>query len=210
MIITLCASHISSIDDIIRLKEMIASHYNQQYKTKLYISISYQNNDLYNEIIKLNDAILHIRDKPTTQFMHYKLLVNELINIHKKDHILFTDDDDILDPRRNLYYSKYLEHDIIKINSIKIFCDYIGFNKKHVLDNDPDEYVNLCIRFNIVHNILNSMDEDELNKWTFDCHFNNLISYNNVHYIKWNVGLYYYRKHFMKPTRYIYNTRPSP
>ncbi len=207
MIITLCASHITSIDDITRLKEMIASHDKQLYKTKLYISISYQD-DLYNEIIKLSspNVILYIRDKPTTQFMHYKMLVTDIYSIHKNDHVLFTDDDDILDIRRNVFYSKYLDHDIIKVNSIKIFGDYTGFTQSNVLDNSPDEYVNLCIKLNIVHNILNNMDEDELNKWAFDCHFNHLISYYNVHHIRCPIGLYYYRKHFMKPTRYTYNT----
>jgi hypothetical protein len=195
------------MDDITRIKEMIASHDNQTLKTKLYISISYQNIDLYNDIIKLSNSnvILYIRDKPTTQFMHYKMLVNDLINTHNNDHILFTDDDDILHPKRNHIYNKYLQYDIIKIDSVKIFGDEFGFAKSTILDYNPDEYVNLCIKLNIVNEFLNKIDEDELNKWAFDCQFNSSISYNNIYHIKCPITLYYYRKHFMKPTRYILN-----
>jgi hypothetical protein len=196
------------MDDITRLKEMIASHNNQLYKTKLYISISYQDN-LYDEIIKLSspNVILYIRDKPTTQFMHYKMLVNDIYPMHKNDHILFTDDDDILDPKRNLFYSKYLDRDVVKVNSIKIFGDYTGFNKENVIDSNPNEYVNLCIRLSIVHYFLNNTADDDLNTWIYDCVFNNLMSI-NIYQVPCHITLYYYRKHFMKPSRYVLSCAP--
>jgi hypothetical protein len=204
MLITLCASHITSLDDITRIKEMIASHDNQTLKTKLYISISYENDLLeYIQEFESNNTILYIRDNPTTQFMHYKLLVNDLLPIYKNIHVLFTDDDDILHPNRNATYAQYLNHKIIKINSIKILCDEFGFNKEHITEGKPDEYVNLCIRLNIISEILNNKPDDELNKWLCDVDFNMHVShYYNIYRLPYPIGLYYYRKHFMKRCRY--------
>ncbi len=90
MLITLCASHITSMDDIIRIKDMIESHDNQTLKTKLYISKSYENDLLkyIHELASVN-TILYIRHTPATQFMHYKLLVNDLLPIYKNIHVLF-------------------------------------------------------------------------------------------------------------------------
>ncbi len=206
-IITLCASHIRNMDDIIRLNEMIESHNNQTIKSKLYISISYDSDNLLEGIIKLqtNDVILYIRDKPTSQFMHYKMLANESSNIYKDIHVLFTDDDDILDPIRNETYLKFIKNDIIRIKSVVRFYDYIGFNKSNINRNQNtiNEYVNICIRLNILCYILNNVSDDELNKWAFDCQFNCIVTsfhktYEHLSY----KPLYYYRYHILKPTRY--------
>ncbi len=205
MLITLCASHITSMDDIIRIKEMIESHDNQTLKTKLYISISYEN-DLLKYIHELasNNTILYIRHTPATQFMHYKLLVNDLLPIYKNIHVLFTDDDDILHPHRNAIYAEYLHHNIIKIDSIKILYDEFGFNKEHITNGKPDEYVNLCIRLNIVSEILNNKPDNELNKWLCDIDFNmHIVHYYKIYKPPYPIGLYYYRKHFMKKCRHI-------
>lgn len=207
MLITLCASHITSIDDIARIKDMIASHNSQTLKTKLYISISYEDDLVkYIQELQTDNTILYIRHNPTTQFMHYKLLVDDLLPIYKDIHVLFTDDDDILHPHRNEIYAEYLRHDIIKIDSVKILYDEFGFNQKNITESKPDEYVNLCIRLNIFAEILNNKLNDKLDKWLCDVEFNMFIShYYKIYKLPYPIGLYYYRKHLMKICRYINN-----
>ena len=100
------ASHISNPKRIEYLKECLISLCNQTKATDIYLSISFENNDLLNSFLELildlhfpKTPIIRIRDKKTPQMRHMAMLLDEIVKRGNK-WILFCDDDDTYEINR--------------------------------------------------------------------------------------------------------------
>lgn len=104
------ASHISNPKRIKYLQECLISLVNQTIPITIYLSISFQRDELQCELKKcINDTPeisqsgkleLRIREQKTPQMRHIKYLYNEIIQNSRHEWIMFCDDDDTYIPTR--------------------------------------------------------------------------------------------------------------
>lgn len=152
-IIALCASHLSKPIKIKWMNEMIESWRNQTNKIPLYISVSIDDAvKILFEFYEKNkwnyeNLFFYVEQEKTPQFMHYKKLREKINNIYNNDvWVIFTDDDDIWDKDRSLYYKLIIEkcnkneETIVSYVWICTFCNCTGsnFNENYVIKNQFD------------------------------------------------------------------------
>jgi len=118
------ASHISNPRRIEYLKECLLSLANQTYPAVIYISISFENNDLLNQFVQLiteihfpKTPVIKIQEKKTPQMRHMYLLLNE---IEKNGHkwIMFCDDDDTYQINRVEIFAKTIHQGLLECSVI--------------------------------------------------------------------------------------------
>lgn len=152
-IISLCASHLSKPIKIKWMDEMIQSWNNQTYKIPLYINISIEEEvktlfEYYKENKwNFENLTFYMEQEKTPQFMHYKKLCKKINEIYNKNTwIIFTDDDDIWDKDRSLYYKTIIEkcnkneETMVSYVWICTFCNCESgsFNNNYVIKNQFD------------------------------------------------------------------------
>lgn len=187
----------------------------------------------YNRVSTVYDnPLVHIIKQPEpqlTQFQHYKRLISKLWSdgiLHTSNYAIFTDDDDIMSPVRN---ATYLEHTYDGLEVIRIADSVVRFSldcdiqdhkasikealkKEGVIINylNPSEYVDICIRGDILAQFMSEIDDEKAASYTCDCMFNSKTQ----DYIKNNPGntrdivaekpLYYYRYSMFRTVRHKY------
>lgn len=122
----LIGSHISNPRRIAYLEECLLSLARQTLPIPIYISISFQTEELAkqtidqlqanNEIVAANRIHIQIRDQKTPQMRHIEKLVNELSS--KYDWFMFCDDDDTYEAGRAAYFSAYITKALGEIEDI--------------------------------------------------------------------------------------------
>ncbi len=187
----------------------------------------------YNRVSTVYDnPLVHIIKQPEpqlTQFQHYKRLISMLWSegiLHTSNYAIFTDDDDIMSPVRN---ATYLEHTYDGLEVIRIADSVVRFSldcdiqdhkasiqealkKEGVIINylNPSEYVDICIRGDILAQFMSEIDDEKAASYTCDCMFNSKTQ----EYIQNNPGntrdivaekpLYYYRYSMFRTVRHKY------
>ena len=110
------ASHISKSHRIVYLKECLHSLVNQTVRIPIYMSISFENEEIKTECITLfkttpdikNCGFLNIllQTEKTPQMMHYKHLTDTFASLHKW--VMFCDDDDTYEPNRTTHIAQIM------------------------------------------------------------------------------------------------------
>jgi hypothetical protein len=152
-LISLCASHVSSPTKIKWMNEMIESWKNQTHKIPLYINVSIEEKvkilfDFYRENKwNYDNLFIFVENEKTPQFMHYKKLCEKINSIYDRNTwVIFTDDDDIWDKDRSLYYKLIIEkcnkdsETCVSYVWICTFCNCSGenFDENYVIKNQFD------------------------------------------------------------------------
>jgi hypothetical protein len=151
--IALCASHLSKPIKIKWMNEMIESWNNQTHKVPLHINTSIDDSvktlfEYYKEN-KWNyeNLFFYIEKEKTPQFVHYKKLCEKINNIYNQNTwVIFTDDDDIWEKDRSLYYKLITkkcnkdEETMVSYVWVCTFCNCSGgeFNENYVIKNQLD------------------------------------------------------------------------
>lgn len=128
--IGLCGSHMTSIEKMSLFQLMVKSWHNNSVVIPLYVSMScdtkiYDNIRRRIEIMELlyPELKIFLSNHPLSQFEHYKLLSEKVIEIYGPDiFILFTDDDDLWNTSRVKVYSEciiQMDEQIQNISSFK-------------------------------------------------------------------------------------------
>jgi len=104
------ASHISSSRRIEYLKECLESLATQTFPISIYLSISFETTEIYQEFQNINFTpfphfFLHVRPEKTPQMKHVQLVLPELLKNNEK-WVLFSDDDDRHDPTRTQKFAQ--------------------------------------------------------------------------------------------------------
>ena len=110
------ASHMSKPHRIVYLIECLKSLISQTMPIPIYLSISFENNDIENlcknefnnHTFIINCGFLNVCVRPEkhSQMKHFQLLSNEIGSAHKW--VMFSDDDDTYEPNRSLHFAQYL------------------------------------------------------------------------------------------------------
>ncbi len=177
---TLCASHISNIQRFILFDKMLESVDDQTVTIKLFVSISFDTgleNDVDNFIKKWPQHTFYKRANKISQFRHYSLLVEDLLEILCPNvGIIFTDDDDLWAPKRVETYMKCMHmHNVytfIISNSI-----IKGPNLNDSIKVDCKEYYSICTTLkNAESFIIRAFAVKKLEALTFDLEFYHVVS----------------------------------
>jgi hypothetical protein len=210
-LVVLCASHLKTERNVEQIIEMLDSQMAQTRVCDVYVS--YTGLSLH-----YDNPRVHLIKQPEehlTQFQHYKRLVCELLAIgviHSENYAIFTDDDDIMAPERNAEYLRLLcpglEVALIDKSVVRFSTDcdtnQLATTVWHMR---PREYVDLCLRGDLIMNFINMVPVD---KYYSDCMFNKVVyNYLNRHpdtciEVVAEKPLYYYRYEFMRGVRHKY------
>ena len=175
-LIILCASHLKNEQNVTQIIEMLDTQMQQTQICDIYVS--------YTGIsLNYNNPRVHLIKQPEhhlTQFQHYVRLIRALWashTIHSENHVIFTDDDDLMSPERNETYLKLIrpEIDIIVlvkgISRFSLDIDIIdrASSLQHALNKSgfdvnylhPSEYVDNCVRGDVLHEIISQIDEEK-------------------------------------------------
>jgi hypothetical protein len=225
--IVLCASYLSSLIKVKWMNEMIESWKSQSHHVPLYISISIDENikTIVNHYLedkwKVEDLIFYVSEEKLTQFQHYQKLSNILLEKHGRNTwIMFTDDDDIWEKDRILYYKTLIDNlkKLEKENSVShiqipTFC--VNFK-----DNFDSNYT---IR-NLEHIEAADFTHQHLDYWQFSCQLKYLIKfieqaspvlladgYCNIYFVKYfyNKKTPAYRWYTKDKNKFVYYWRGS-
>lgn len=122
----LIGSHISNPRRIAYLEECLVSLARQTLPAPVFISISFQTEELAkqtidqlqanNEIVMANRIHIQIRSQKTPQMRHIETLLNELSDNY--DWFMFCDDDDTYEPGRAASFSAYITKALGEIEDI--------------------------------------------------------------------------------------------
>jgi hypothetical protein len=180
-LICLCSCHISCVIKIKWMDEMIESWKNQTHNIDLHINISLEDNiktifeHYKNSKWNCNNLFFYIQEQKLSQFEHYKNLCDRIISIFGNDvWVIFTDDDDIWEKDRALYYNILINklYEQNKENEIShIQIPTLCVNYKDSFDNNYK-----------VKNLKNIDDcneycKDNLDYWQFCCKIKYLKDY---------------------------------
>ena len=224
-LIILCASHLKDDNNVAQMREMLDSQMNQTTVCDIYVSYTGLS-------LNYDNPRVHLIKQPEpqlAQFQHYKLLTSWLWNVgilHSENYAIFTDDDDIMDPERNATYVRRIRPGIEAIRMVDSVirfsedCDVkerndslqSAFNRTGVVIQylKPSEYVDLCLRGDILMQFLNEVDGEKSQNYICDCHFNHAIKeYMNINQsttleIQAQKPLYYYRYSMFRSVRHKY------
>lgn len=133
-IISLCASHIDTLERMSLLQLMIQSWHSNTVQIPLFISLSYDEylqEDILNTISQMREMYplltVNISNVKLAQFEHYKILSETVVVLYSPStFIIFSDDDDLWSENRVELYKNCISqfHDIIhSVSSIKM-CGY--------------------------------------------------------------------------------------
>lgn len=225
--IGLCASYLSNLIKVKWMNEMIESWISQSHNVPLYISISidenlesifyyYLNNKWNNK-----DLFFYVTKEKLSQFQHYKKLCDLLLEKYDRNTwIVFTDDDDIWDKDRVLYYKTLVENlkKMGKENSVShIQIPTHCVNYKNQFDD------NYSIR-NFEHIETADSTHKHLDYWQFSCqlkYLKNFIEqtspilindgFCNLYFVKYfyNKKTPVYRWYTKNKNRFVYYWRGS-
>jgi hypothetical protein len=190
------------------MNEMIESWKTQSHQIPLYISVCIDENlkTIFNHYLetkwKINDLTFFVSEEIISQFQHYKKLCEILIEKYNKNTwIVFTDDDDIWDKDRILYF-KTLVDNLKKLNKensvshIQIPTHCVNYK-----DDFDDTYEMRNLNHIEVSNINSS--HQHLDYWQFSCQLKYLKDFiENCNEELLNDG--YCNLYFVK---YFYNTK---
>lgn len=222
MLITLCASHLNNISRVNRLRQLIISMQEQlkisPTDISFIISISYKGNiiDVIKRMIEQNISpeeqyiTIRYRHKQMTQFEHYKMLHDELIqnNISSEQIISFMDDDDILHPLHQHAVIRAMtecaDNTIMHINALvryqcKDMTQYNNISYSAILQDTnkiPDksdfpEYFMYIMRISVLTEFLNNCAIELLrDKYCDMCFGKYLRSHINIKICTFNTWLY--------------------
>tara|TARA_B110000967_G_C18896685_1_gene571218 strand:+ start:1014 stop:1964 length:951 start_codon:yes stop_codon:yes gene_type:complete len=155
-------SHIFNHKRIQYLSECLNSLLQQEIPINIYLSISFDNNELkqivLNIINQLNTKLLKvfIQNNKTAQMHHMYLLHKEFNNKHKW--IMFCDDDDTYEINRTKQIITYISLYNSKINNLVGLYES-PFNKNH--KEQRHEYWTYCININILTKFFNVISKHE-------------------------------------------------
>jgi len=201
-IICLCASHISNMNRLSKLKNMLDSWNHQIFPIKMVISISYgaELNQEINSILDNYSPLIVLKnEKKKSQFEHYKNICKNYPE-YRNYYILFTDDDDIWGENRSLAYATLiriaelskrlvdyiiypyiLEGDHYLSNNLEVMENY---NKNRIkMINGHNEYVAFCVKMETFLTFINNCDEKLLNHKFCDRYFVKFLSNPNLDYV---------------------------
>lgn len=170
--IVLCASYISNMIKIKWMNEMIESWKFQSHHIPIYISISLDEKlkTIFNYYLennwKIEDLNFIISEEKLSQFQHYKKLCDLLLDKYSRTTwIIFTDDDDIWDKDRILYY-KTLVDNLKKLDK-ENFISHIQIPTHSV--NYQDEFTKEYDIRNLNHIDMYNDSHQHLDYWQFSC-----------------------------------------
>jgi hypothetical protein len=180
--IVLCSSYLSNLIKIKWINEMIESWKSQSHHVPLYISISLDESikTIFNHYLeskwKIDDLTFFVYDEKLSQFQHYQKLCCKMIEKYSRDTwIVFSDDDDIWDKDRILYYwtllsnlKKLGKEDAISHMQIPTYC----VNYKDNFDENYD------VR-NLDHIESANFTHQHLDYWQFSCQLKYLENFIN-------------------------------
>lgn len=163
----LIASHISKGERVCYLKECLNSLINQTMKVPIYVSISFENNNVKEHCItelntEKNITTCHflkiiIQQNKTPQMVHYCILSDLIYKKH--NWVMFCDDDDTYHPDRTMAFAK-----ILTINEKNILstpeCYLAGLyesNSRQSHKESRKEYWCYCINAELLNNFMGSL-----------------------------------------------------
>lgn len=125
-LVNMCASHIDNKARLMCLDRQIKCLLNQSIRASIYISMSYEK-DMYDDLNNLIESLkkekeltIYVHHKTRlSQFQHYSYIINNS-SIHDDSWILFCDDDDICNTKRNEIYIEQIHKNK---NEFIIICD---------------------------------------------------------------------------------------
>jgi len=227
-LIILCASHLKTDENIVQMREMLDSQMAQTLLCDVYVSYTIESTHSFN----YDNPRVHLIKQPEsqlTQFQHYTRLIAQLWSdgsLHSKNYVIFTDDDDIMAPERNATYFEYIQDgiEVIRLeNSVIRFsldCNIQerSYSIQDALKNsnviitylNPSEYVELCLRGDILMDFMNLIDDEKAMNYVCDCGFNfkvkDYICANpeTTRTIISTKPLYYYRYSMFRSVRHKY------
>jgi hypothetical protein len=225
-LVILCASHLKQDINVIHMIEMLNSQMKQTTVCDVYVSYTGLS-------LNYDNPRVHLFKQPEphlTQFQHYKRLTKLLCDtgvIHSENYAIFTDDDDIMAPERNAEYLRLIHTgiEVVLINkSILRFSLEYDLTKPASLEKEfnkkgqvvpyltPNEYVELCLRGDILVKFMDWMDEKKSKNYVGDC----LFYFNVIDYIDKNPDttlkidaekpLYHYRYSMLIGDRFRVNS----
>jgi hypothetical protein len=174
-LIALCGSHLGNLIKIKWMDEMINSWVSQSFHIPLYISVSldesvksifehYVSNKWNSENMKA--LTFFVSDTKISQFQHYKILCEKMMEKYSRNiWVMFTDDDDIWEKDRSLYY-KTLINNLQKMGKenetshiqIPTYC----VNYKNNFDDNYEMR-------NLDHITIGDSSHQHLDYWQFSC-----------------------------------------
>lgn len=201
------ASHMSKPHRIIYLIECLKSLISQTMPIPIYLSISFENNDVENlcknefnnHTFIINCGFLNVCVRPEkhSQMKHFQLLSNEIGSAHKW--VMFSDDDDTYEPNRTLHFAQYLinaQNQLTNNNELHLAGLYEStFNKTH--REHRHEYWCYCVNIDIIRNFMHIVNkysnviDDKCCDVLFGEHFRRKS--NNYIFIQVPVKYYNYR-----------------
>ena len=225
--IVLCASYIGNLVKIKWMNEMIESWKNQTHHVPLFISISLDGSvkTIFNHYLedkwKIDGLNFFVSEEKLTQFQHYKKLCDLMLEKYTRNTwIIFSDDDDIWDKDRILYY-KTLVNNLQKldkensISHIQIPTHCVNFK---------DEFSDNYDTRNLSHIENKDSTHQHLDYWQFSCQLKYLKEYIdrcdpklladgycNLYFVKYfyNNQTPVYRWYTKNNKRYVYYWRGS-
>jgi len=188
-IITFCASHLTTQERVNLLKGAIASILNQKYKVCLYISLSFESDELKKPIAELlaeytGSEYVKMFIHPyvrLSQFEHYNFLLQQIdAMFYNRMWVMFMDDDDYSEPFRSRIFSSSIQTAERECQSI--WNPYVlHFKNKDNLEPTHKnctialmkgtdttrvvsscEYVTFCIRLGTLNKFLHIMKRHDL------------------------------------------------
>lgn len=163
------ASHISNPKRIHYLKECLLSLISQTHPITIYLSISFQSDELVEklktmlegspEIQNSGKFVLRIREQKTPQMRHIKYLYNEIMEHGRHDWIMFCDDDDTYTPDRVCKIGTMIVNCLqINVNDNQQFVGVYEstFGKDH--RENRHEFWCYCVHRNIISRFLEKLD----------------------------------------------------
>lgn len=224
-LIILCASHLKTQQNVEQMREMLDSQMEQTVVCDIYVS--YTGLSLHYDNPRVH--LIKHPEPQLTQFQHYKLLTSWLWRagiLHSENYAIFTDDDDIMDPERNAEYLSLIRTgiEVARINKsvvrFSIDADIMdhatsfkdAFKRIGVVVDylNPSEYVDLCLRGDVLIDFLNMIDGEKATAYVCDCYFNQVVNDyvclnpTTTIEIKAQKPLYYYRYSMFRGVRHKY------
>lgn len=216
----LCASHLSSIERLGFLLDMLDSYKDQTYKTRLYLSISLPRNMsslkglISNLEVEYPGLKVLYQEEKKSQFEHFQLAAQEV----EEEWILFVDDDDLMHPQRCEKYASKLNlgTDIVRIGNyvdgknyenIELIeeVNYLAEKKKLVekFDHDRGEnFVEYCFKSLLLRDFISRSSPSLLQNRFCDCFFMKYLLFNqetitSIIFHNSPCWIYFYRRHHM-------------
>ena len=199
------ASHMKHNARLQYLLECLKSLISQTVQIPIYLSISFDSNDvqsycmdrLINEHDISNCGFLNIceRGQPTSQMQHFNLLSKEYGELHKW--IMFCDDDDTYQPNRTLHIATIITNTQKQINENNVGLSLAGLyesssNKDH--RQHRHEYWCYCVNIVLIKQFMEIVEKHPiiLNDKCCDVLFGEYLRRKNNNWIFMKLPVHYY------------------